>query len=194
MENKLLAEGSNLLVLVPVVASILLAVAGYIFTYFHKRRVDARAARLDRVNLQLRKLYGPLYAREKAGKAVWAAFKENFWPAHGQPDYFGGETSEKEEATWRLWMKEVFHPLNVQIEKTILENIDLLEGGEFPAEFINAIAHVNSYKAIIKQWEEGDYSQHWAVCPYPRDMLPKIVEHVYRELLKEQRTLILGTK
>lgn len=34
--------------------------AGYLFTYWHTKTADARKANIERVNEQLRELYGPL--------------------------------------------------------------------------------------------------------------------------------------
>lgn len=35
-------------------------VAGYLFTYWHTKTADARKANIERINEQLRELYGPL--------------------------------------------------------------------------------------------------------------------------------------
>ena len=60
-------------VAIPIAVSILIATGGWIFTYLHGKRAVSREAELNRVNDQLRLLYGPLYATLLAGDAAWAA-------------------------------------------------------------------------------------------------------------------------
>jgi hypothetical protein len=174
-----------------IVASIGVAISGYLFTHFHDRRVRAKAAQLDRVNLQLRNLYGPLYAILKAGDSVWDAFQAKHWPAHGRQGYFGhdDETTDAEKLTWRIWMTEVFEPLNARMESAILNNLDLVEGGEVPQVFLEAIAHVAAYRAVYRRWQDGDFSEHISVFNFPSEIL-RVVEPQFKSLLAEQQRLI----
>jgi hypothetical protein len=176
----------------PVAASILLALTGYVFTSIHQKRVAERTARLERVNLQLRKLYGPLYAELQTGQAVWAAFAQNFWPAHGQRSYFaeGYATTKKEREVWRHWMTYVFQPHNERIERIILENGDLLEEPELPPSFINLMTHVATYKAVIQKWAKKDFSQIRSISNFPGLELMLTVEPVYHALRNEQVKLL----
>lgn len=82
----------------------------------------SREAELNRVNDQLRLLYGPLYATLLAGDAAWQALSSSkHWPAHGRKGYFaeGFELSEQETIRWRTWMREVFTPNNERLEQII---------------------------------------------------------------------------
>ena len=172
-----------------IVVSVVLALLGYLVTFLAQRHQAARQAELDRVNLQLRNLYGPLYATLRANEAVWQAFCEKHWPQHGQPTYFGsGETTDEEGAVWRTWMLEVFEPLNSRIERAILENGDLLEDSELPGEFVEVLAHIASYRALYSKWRNGDFRDHTAALNYPTGLL-KVVEPTYRKLLERQRVL-----
>ena len=76
------AQPSLFMTLLPIVVTIILAVLAHLFTYFHKKKTDARANRLNKVNLQLKEFYGPLYAELLAGEAAWNAFYKNYWPSH----------------------------------------------------------------------------------------------------------------
>src|ERR1041384_7167981 len=85
---------------IPIIA----AIFGGAAKYWNDLRIAQRKDRLERVNQQLRQLYGPLYAQIEAGDQAWAAFSKKFrstansiW--HSQPPPTAEET-----AAWRLWM------------------------------------------------------------------------------------------
>ncbi len=189
-------EGTVLTTAVPIAVSILIATGGWIFTYFHKRRTTSRLARLDRVNQQLRLLYGPLYARLLAGSAAWQAFADRYWPSHGQVGFFseGYETTDGEKARWRLWMKEVFHPLNTKLESLIVDHLDLMEDEEMPQAFVDTLSHIAVYHAVLKQWEDGDYSDHTSIINFPASELMEVVRPAYERLRQEQERLISDTQ
>lgn len=176
---------------IAIVISVALAVAGYVFTYFHQRGVRRVQARLERVNAQLKNLYGPLFVLTKANDAVWQKFKEECWPSHGAEGYFGEdmEVTEREKETWRIWTTAVFQPLNERIERAILDNGDLLEGGALEEKLQDLLSHIASYRATFERWERGDFSHHTALLVYPSGLLA-MVEATYSELRKEQQRLL----
>ncbi len=176
----------------PVIVTILIAITGYIFTYLHNKRITERNARFERINNQLRNLYGPLYAELTSGQVMWQAFVQKHWPKHNQNAFFNDthQTTDSEKAIWRHWMRVVFQPHNEHIEKIILENADLLQGDDFPASFIDLISHVGTYKAVIKKWEEGDFSEHTSICNFPGKELMENVEPIYKDLRKKQKELL----
>ena len=47
--------------------------AGYLFTYWHTKQTDERKANIDRINEQLRELYGPLLASVTATQSAYTA-------------------------------------------------------------------------------------------------------------------------
>lgn len=182
--------------LLAVVASLIIAAGGWLFTYFHSRATEARRARLARVNSQLRLLYGPLYARLLAGEAAWQAFSGNYWPAHGQAGFFtpGFETTDAEAARWRLWMREVFYPLNLKLESLITDHLDLLDGNEMPQAFVEALAHIAAYHAVLKQWEDGNFNENVSVVNFPGQKLLAVVKPQYEKLLRQRETLLAQTQ
>jgi len=174
------------------VTAIVLFIVGWMFTYFHKRKVDTRNASLDRVNAQLRQLYGPLYAHLHSINAAWNAFVENFWPEHGQAGYFahGHVTTEEEKERWRHWMTEVFHPANMEVKRLIIDNMDLMEEDTVPQVFLDTLAHVEVYQSVVKQWEKGDFSHHTSILNYPDRELMEVVEETFFKLRQRQQELI----
>ncbi|MCA9037023.1 MAG: hypothetical protein KDA91_17930 [Planctomycetaceae bacterium] len=172
-----------------------LAFTGYLFTYLHGRSVARRESQLERVNAQLRNLYGPLFALLNQSNDIWKAFTENFWPAHGQSAYFvEGQTTDAEKSVWRVWMKTVFMPLNDKIEAVIVENADLIVGEEFPQVFKECLAHIAAYRPVIDQWAAGDFSSHTSYCNWPGDRLYSDVEKQYQQLRRTQIRLIRGLR
>ena len=104
-----------------------LAFTGYLATYWTNRRLAERATRLERVDLQLRDLCGPLLALVTASARSWEAFRRRYKPEGGS--YWDGNVApidEKAEA-WRSWMQQVFIPLNENLEKLVITKADLLD-------------------------------------------------------------------
>tara|TARA_R110001583_G_scaffold190659_1_gene355070 strand:- start:1007 stop:1570 length:564 start_codon:yes stop_codon:yes gene_type:complete len=174
--------------------TILVALSGWLFVYLNGKATAARSARLERVNRQLRDLYGPLYARLAASNRTWSAFWDKHRPAHGRNYYFGDDVdlSEKELETWRLWMKTVFEPMNAATEEVILKNIDLLESDDIPNAFVDALAHIAAYKAVLNAWEREDYSEYASVNNWPYQELLAVVEPEIKKLRKQQKKLLGG--
>ena len=180
----------------PLAVPVLIAVGGWIFTHAQTRASASRTARLSRVNQQLRQLYGPLNALLESSDAAWGAFTSACWPKHGQAAYFakGFETTDDEKAHWRLWMREVFHPMNARMERVITDNLDLVEGGEMPKAFVDVLAHIAAYHTVLRKWDAGDYTEHTSIINFPGAELKAVVKPVYDRLLREQTLLIAATQ
>lgn len=175
--------------LATLIVSLLLAVAGYVATYFNTLRLTKRKERLDRVDRQLREFYGPLYALTESADKSWRSFRlqigrptGSFWDASPPP-------TDQERAAWRLWMSHVLMPVNVRIEAVIVEHADLLEGDEMPGCLLDLLAHIAAYKAVLRAWEDGDYSRHISVIDYP-DRANDYAKREYLRLKAFQQTLI----
>jgi hypothetical protein len=65
----------------------------------------------------------------------------------------------EEVEIWRRWVEKVFQPMNVQMEKAIVDNAQLIEGGHIYPAFADLILHVESYKATIAKWNPADALQ-----------------------------------
>jgi hypothetical protein len=80
---------------------------------------------------------------------------------------------------WRRWMREVFMPLNLKMEATIIDNAQLLDGNRIYPCFVDLISHVESYKATIANWKDTDdlndakhrtTAANGAVIPFPSEV------------------------
>ncbi len=54
-------------------------------------------------------------------------------------------------------MKTVFQPLNLQMEKAIVANSQLVIGDDLPRVFQLLIAHTEAYNAIVAGWKDADF-------------------------------------
>jgi hypothetical protein len=175
---------------VTISVTVALALLGYLFTYMNNLRLARRKDRLDRVDRQLRDFYGPLFALEQASTRVWKAFREK-----NRPDgaYWGtpAPPSEDEGEVWRLWMKEVFMPLNTEMVKIITDHADLLEESEMPDILLELCAHVYGYKAVMRAWESGDFRKNTSVIDFPSE-ISQYAASSYRNLKREQSRLLGG--
>ena len=170
--------------LITVSVTILLAAAGYIATYLNGLRLARRKDRLDRVSKQLSDFYGPLLALSRATERSWSAFVD----AHGSMP-----SAEDRKAHFRLWMREVFMPLNIRMVDVVTNKADLLDEPYVPELLLELCAHVASYRAILKRWEEGDFSETAAKIPFPGPDLNAYAERTFARLKAEQNDL-LGVK
>ncbi len=176
-----------------VIVGALIAVIGWLVAHFSKLHFEKRSARLNRINDQLKNLYGPLMATLTANNETWEAFTKKHWPSHGLKGYFGkgaDTLSEEELSRWRTWMVHVFHPLNERIEKVIIENIHLIEGDEIPDSFTKPLSHVSAYRAVKFQWDKENYSEYLSVNNWPTQELLNDVKPIFLALSHEQSKLL----
>jgi hypothetical protein len=177
---------------ITVLVTVLVATSGYIVTYLNNVRLSQRKEQLDRIEKQLRELYGPLFALHRTTAAAWASFRSTYrkgnityWSASNPPN-------DKEKAAWRLWMTEVFMPINEQMVQLIHDHADLLEEPELPNCLLQLSAHVAAQRAILKAWQTEDYSRHTSVTNYPHDELEKYTQRHY-ERLQRMHAEVIGT-
>jgi hypothetical protein len=173
--------------------TLLVATAGYLAKYFNDLRINERTDRLERLNRQLTEFYGPLYSLVHVGNAAWEALWLSFPADRQDRDRFWSETdppTEDETQSWRLWMREVFMPLNRRMVSVIVEKADLLDGPTMPLCLVELCTHVYAYETVLQRWEEGDFSTHLSVIGYPREQLLEYVDHEFPRLKLEQQELL----
>jgi len=133
------------------------AVYQYNLKLEEQKKVNAIALeklKTDRKRLEdrIEKLYAPLSALCRARQACIDELLEMQDNRHG---YFDGEKRTPEQMQdWRIWRVEAFMPFLLQMQDTILKNAHLLDGAGYPESFTNLMAHVGTYKGLIKKWED----------------------------------------
>jgi hypothetical protein len=178
--------------LLPALVTILLAFLGYFATYINNLRLSQRSEELARVNRQLSELYGPLFALTQASDTAWKAFTSAKGP--GNENIFAMERSptEAELQQWRLWMITVFMPINLRIYEIILAKSDLLIETKMPECLLLFCAHVTAYQAVLKKWENNDYSEHLSLIDYPMEIIE--YSHTSYQTIKAEQERLLGRK
>ena len=171
--------------------TILLALIGLVVKYFNDLAMARRKDRLDRVNLQLRLLYGPLFALTDATDAAWKQFRKQYRP--GMPFFSKSrKPTDSELEAWRLWMVNVFMPMNRRMVEFIVSNADLLDG-EMPRSFLGLVAHVTSYEVILARWASNDFEVHVPEISFPEE-IQTVIRNNYNVLRDRQRALLAITR
>jgi hypothetical protein len=191
----MLARGSHMsaAVLLTTIVTVLLAILGYIATYWNNIRIGQRQERLKWLNRQIQELYGPLLALTMAGDETWRRFRTVY--RKDVPSYFSDDPppTESDIEMWRHWMKTVFTPINRRAYELVVTRADLLIETTMPPCLLQLCAYVAGFEAVLAKWEIGDYSMHLGVVPHPREALNQYAQRSF-ESLKEEQAQLLGRR
>ena len=171
------------------IVTIILALVGYFFTYLNNLRLAKRADRLKFVTTQLDELYGPLYVITQSGQILFQALnakglkKGRFIINQDAPD------SAEDISDWRIWIEEVFQPLNEQLDQIIINKAHLIIEEEMPHCLKRFLAHSAGYKVVIKKWQMGDFTERSSVISFPVE-IEEYAEKSYLMLKEQQKNLI----
>lgn len=172
-----------------ILATAVLAVLGYLATYTINLLHARRKERLELVTRQLNDFYGPMFISTQVSAMAFAAYTQRLKtsPADAaQAHHAAGALALRE---WRLWVKEVLMPMNLVQEQIVLKGAHLIREPEVPDCLLQLSAHISAWKAVLKNWEDGDYSEQFSLIPYPQS----VVDHVataFRNLKAEQLRLM----
>jgi hypothetical protein len=172
---------------VSLIVTILLALFGYLITHLLQLQQTKRKEQLELINKRLDEFYGPLFIASQASGIALGSFFDNATLQSSVRDK--NATVRDQDSEWRTWVKNVFMPLNEICEKVIIEKAYLIRETETPACLLQLVAHVSAYKALLKKWEQGDYSEKFALISFPDD-LNEYASTSYKELKAEQSRLI----
>jgi hypothetical protein len=173
---------------ISIATTVALAFVGYIITYSNNLRADNRKARVGFISDQLQYLYGPLFSMSQAASEAWDSFRSKCRPDGSFFDDSPPPTSD-ELVQWRLWMSEVFMPINLKMETIVIDNAHLIEGTEMPKPFQDLLSHVEAYKPVMKKWTNGDFSEHTSSLNFPDDF-GDYVSRTFQSLKRRQSELI----
>ncbi|XP_019637581.1 PREDICTED: uncharacterized protein LOC109479945 isoform X1 [Branchiostoma belcheri] len=138
----------------------------FFLNYLENKKKETRRNKLNHVNEQLSKMYGPISGYRLANrksylKAIggyknlreYLSVAESKWR-----DPKSRDEGTKMLKSWRRVLFHVTHPQDLKTEETIRHNAHLFEYGVKEAElFQNFIFHVNYEKLIVANWQErGD--------------------------------------
>ena len=103
---------------ISIVVTIVLALVGYLVTYWNNVQISKRKEQLNLVNKRIEEFYGPLYVITQSSNNTYAAFLAKLEKKKLMTDG-SAPISEKEMAEWRIWAINVFMPLNEMMEKLV---------------------------------------------------------------------------
>ena len=169
------------------IVTALLAIFGYLAKYINDVQIERRKEQLELINKQINEFYGPLYIASVQGQMAFQALAKKL----GRRYIFieGQQIPENEMKEWKIWLEHVLMPLNTLREELILKNAHLIREREVPSCLLEFAAHVASYKAMLKKWDAGDYSQYTPLINFPGEVTDYAARS-YRELKAEQLKLI----
>jgi hypothetical protein len=173
--------------LIAILATILLALLGYLINHLAAKSRNRQEARLAFLSAQLEKLYGPLYAVMKSNTASYLVFRSTF--RAGRP-VMEEPFSPEEWSIWRTWAEQVFVPSNLRILDIIEKNAHLVIGGSMPGEFTSVLAHIESTKMVLSL-DQAQLRILDAFAPWPKGF-NAFVEQGYMAVAAEHSRL-LGT-
>ncbi|DBA94969.1 hypothetical protein WJX77_012309 [Trebouxia sp. C0004] len=171
---------------------LLLAGAGYLFTYYNSKVGKEREAQIDRVNEQVKDLYGPLLSCVTASKSAFDAMIGQHSPDGTKAGFVRAikENPDSAEAVaYRQWMKEVLQPLNDKAANAIVDHIDLIEASSVDPLLLKLVAYVKTVRVMMSRWEAGNTNE-WSALTYPDEVLPFVVAEFKR--MKERQAQLLG--
>ncbi len=171
------------------IVTVLVALAGYLITYWNNIRLSQRSEQLERINKQLAEFYGPLYSLVSTGTQTWAAFRTKYRPGRSYFESYPPPTEEELKA-WRPWMTTVFMPQNIQMQELIVSKTDLLIETDMPECLKELCAHVAAYRVVLKQWENNDFSEHASIINFPDGKLLDYSHKSFKSLKEKQAKLI----
>jgi hypothetical protein len=172
--------------------AILAGVLGFFGKVAYDLWMERRKDKLERINAQLRDLYGPLFSLVSVSTITWQAFKARY--ARG-PEFraergIAPQTKEAAEV-WRHWMTHVFMPLNSEMAELVVRHADLLEESQMPECLLLLSAHVHGYKGVLAAWATHNYSEHMSLTPFPMDLA--LYARTTYATLKSRQGRLLGT-
>jgi hypothetical protein len=177
-----------------IIATIWIANRGWQQAAVEDTKITQEKEKIDFVSNQIQHLYGPLYGYTVASTATWKKFHDKYGP---EVPFSAVPTSVRNQQTilnreqiWIKWMTTVFMPLNDSMEKTILNNANLIDGNEMPQVFVDFLIHVETYKPVIAAWERHDRTLMTSTINYPHGLNQYVCETFIR--LKAKQASMLG--
>ena len=172
-----------------IIIPLMLAIIGYFFTYFYRLLLAKRSDKLRFIERQINEFYGPLYITGKVGKIMLEALRS-------KRDAFGirflnedSPKSKEDISEWRIWVENIFMPLNRKRQEIIIDKAHLIREEEIPFCLLQFITHVAGYEALLNKWEKDDFSESVSFFAFPYD-LDEYSEKSYLVLKKNQLKLL----
>lgn len=166
-----------------VTLTILVAFSGYAITFLSAHMLARRRDKLDLVNKRLNEFYGPLYVASEAGNIAYRSLLKKQGKIQSEP------ITDEDLKDWVLWMRTIFIPLNEIREKIIIDKAHLIIEEQMPQCLLDFVTHVVGYKAVLRKWADGDFSERRSTIGWP-PQFDVYVRQSYAHLKAEQMRLM----
>jgi hypothetical protein len=166
-----------------VTITILVAFSGYAITFLSAHMLARRRDKLDLVNKRLNEFYGPLYVASEAGNIAYRSLLKKQGKTRSEP------ITDQDLKDWVLWMRTIFIPLNEIREKIIIDKAHLIVEEQMPQCLLDFVTHVVGYKAVLRKWADGDFSERRSTIGWPPEF-DVYVRTSYAALKAEQMRLM----
>jgi hypothetical protein len=173
---------------ISLIVTVVLAVGGYVFTYWHNLRLSRHQARLDLVNQRLNKFYGPLYI---VTKTISTAYQTQLAKSGKKTVFQEGRKPTQEE--WEenyAWVMGVYAPLEQELSDLVVHNAHLIREQGIPDSLMTLLAHVAVAQALLNKWKKGDFSELYPAIGFPHAEIAAYADKSYAELKAEQIQLM----
>jgi hypothetical protein len=165
------------------ILTVLVAFTGYALTFVSAHVLARRRDKLELVNKRLNEFYGPLYVASEAGNIAYRSLLKKQGKSKSEP------ITDADLKDWMLWMRTIFYPLNEIREKIIIEKAHLIIEEQMPQCLLDFVTHVVGYKAVLRKWADGDYSERRSTIGWPPEF-DVYVRESYAALKAEQMRLM----
>jgi hypothetical protein len=165
------------------ILTIIVAFAGFAITFLSAHILARRRDKLKLVNKRLNEFYGPLYVASEAGNIAYRSLLKKQGKTQSEP------ITDADLKDWMLWMRTIFIPLNEIREKIIIDKAHLIIEEHMPQCLLDFVTHVVGYKAVLRKWAEGDYSERRSTIGWPPEF-DVYVKNSYAALKAEQMRLM----
>lgn len=166
-----------------VVLTIFVAFTGYAITFLSAHMLARRRDKLELVNKRLNEFYGPLYVASEAGNIAYRSLLKKQGKIQSEP------ITDQDLNDWVLWMRTIFYPLNEIRERIIIEKAHLIIEEQMPQCLLDFVTHVVGYKAVLRKWADGDFSERRSTIGWPPEF-DAYVRTSYAALKAEQMHLM----
>lgn len=178
-------------------------VAGMIAALF-ALSTTLKARALDRLDRQIKELYGPLDSRIATNTSYWLKFCEENCPNGGT--FFGeGPSAPRDVALWRSYITSSGLPDVKNMSELIESHGDLIVGDKLPPSFAQLTDHRKAYELLVAKWASapptctGNYadcdvlfaSANVATTPWPSALSACVSQQLAE--LRRARTALAST-
>jgi hypothetical protein len=183
---------------ISLIATILLALGGYLITYRQNLHLTRRKERLELINKRLDEFYGPLYVSTQASKEAFQMYLQTVKKMKKREgeENFDITLSPHElwfTPEWRIWSTDLIYPILINSDDVILHKAHLVREAELPECLLRFVAYMASLRRVIKKWEQGDFTEGGPIIKYPSE-INEYAAKAYQELKSEQLKLISELK